>query len=146
MAVWPDQRVEQLGETECWGRLLGAQLGRLAFDGRESVEILPLNYVLRGPYIVFRTTAGAAVPPPQRRPVSFEVDGWNTHTAWSVIAHGRSRRSRDADVAARETANGLPPWAPEEVASGSEIAELVIDRVSGREFARRTRSSALWYW
>ena len=146
MAVWADQQVQHLGETECWGRLLGAQLGRLAFDGRDSVEILPLNYVLRGRTIVFRTTADAAFLPQQRRPVSFEIDGWNTHTAWSVIAHGRLRRTHDPDAVAREAASGLPPWVPEDGVPRSEIVELEIDAVSGREFPRRTHTTALWYW
>jgi uncharacterized protein len=146
MGTTAREHVEHLDEAECWGRLLGAQVGRLAFDGAHAVEIVPLNYVLRGRTLVFRTTAGAALLALQRRPVAFEIDGWNTRTAWSVIAHGALRRSHDPEALAREAEIGIDPWAPDERGPRSVVVELVVDSVSGREFPRRTHPDALWYW
>lgn len=146
MGTTTGERVERLDEAECWGRLLGAQVGRLAFEGASAVESVPLNYVLRGRTLVFRTAADAALLTPQRRPVAFEIDGWNTRTAWSVIAHGSLRRSQDPDALAREAEIGIEPWAPDERGPRSVVVELVVASVSGRAFPRRTHPDTLWYW
>lgn len=132
MGTTTGEHVERLDEAECWGRLLGAQVGRLAFDGPRSVEIVPLNYVLRGRTLLFRTSADAGLLAPQRRPVAFEIDGWNTRTAWSVIAHGALRRSHDPDALAREEEIGIDPWAPDERGPRSVVVGLVVAAVSGR--------------
>jgi nitroimidazol reductase NimA-like FMN-containing flavoprotein (pyridoxamine 5'-phosphate oxidase superfamily) len=146
MSTTTGEHVEHLDEAECWGRLLGAQVGRLAFEGRDGAEILPLNYVLRGRTLLFRTAADAAMLAPQRRPVAFEIDHWNTRTAWSVIAHGELRPSTDPDAPAREAGSGIDPWAPDERGPRSTVVELVVTTISGRQFPRRTSPGALWYW
>jgi nitroimidazol reductase NimA-like FMN-containing flavoprotein (pyridoxamine 5'-phosphate oxidase superfamily) len=140
------EHVVHLDEAECWGRLRGAQVGRLAFEGRHRAEIVPLNYVLGGRTLLFRTAAGAAMLTPQRRPVAFEIDGWSTRTAWSVIAHGELRRSHDPEVSARQGETGIDPWAPDERGPRATLVELKISTISGREFPRRARPGALWYW
>ncbi|MGN6744135.1 MAG: pyridoxamine 5'-phosphate oxidase family protein [Amnibacterium sp.] len=140
------RHVEHLDEHECWGRLLGAQVGRLAYEGARGVEIVPINYVARGHRLIFRTTADAGLLTPQRRSVAFEIDGWSTRSAWSVIAHGMLQRSEDPDALAREAEIGIDPWAPDEHGPRSTVVELVVSDVSGREFVRRTGPDARWYW
>ena len=60
----PEQRIVRLDDDECWRRLLAEQVGRLAFMADGRIEVLPLNYVVRGRRIVFRTTADSALLSP----------------------------------------------------------------------------------
>jgi nitroimidazol reductase NimA-like FMN-containing flavoprotein (pyridoxamine 5'-phosphate oxidase superfamily) len=138
--------VEHLDEAECWGRLLGAQVGRLAFEGPRSIEIVPINYALRGRRLVFRTARDATLLTPQRREVAFEIDGWGTRTAWSVIVHGRLAQNHDPAALEREVELGVEPWLPEEGEPRSTVVELEVSRISGREFPRRNRPESRWYW
>ena len=146
MTMTTTDHVEHLDEAECWHRLLGAQVGRLAFDGRQAVGIVPLNYVVRGHSLLFRTVSDADLLTPQRRPVAFEIDGWSSRNAWSVVAQGELNPDPDPDVLAREAEIGLAPWAPDDRGPRSTVVELVVHTISGRSFPRHPRSDALWYW
>jgi uncharacterized protein len=146
MTSGPEQRIERLDEHECWGRLLGSRVGRLAFEARGRIEIRPLNYVVRGRRLVFRAAHNADLLTQQRMPVSFEVDGWDTRAAWSVIAHGALRRNNDPAALALETDTGIDPWAPAEHLPRTALVEFVVVEVSGRQFPRRPAPDARWYW
>ena len=146
MTSGAERRVEHLDPNLCWARLAEAQVGRLAFAARDRIAIMPLNYVVRGRRLMFRTTTGAEFLREQRLPVSFEIDGEDKGSAWSVIARGALQRTSDPKAVALETARGLPPWAPQERAPRTTLVELVVHEVTGRTFRRRQWQGPRWYW
>lgn len=104
-----------LDEADCWRRLGASPVGRLAFAVADEIEIFPVNYVVDGSDVVFRTSAGTklaglALAPP----VAFEVDGYDEDydEVWSVIAKGQARRIDRSDELERAEQLGLRPWLP----------------------------------
>jgi nitroimidazol reductase NimA-like FMN-containing flavoprotein (pyridoxamine 5'-phosphate oxidase superfamily) len=81
-----------LTEDECLVLLGSHEVGRIAFDADDRVEILPVNYGIEGRIIVFRTNAGTKLAALRSSAVAFEVDGWDpvSGTGWSVVAKGRA--------------------------------------------------------
>lgn len=104
---------EILSDEECWTLLDETSVGRLAMalDGRP--EIFPVNYVLDGNTILFRTAAGKKIAGATVvGHVALEIDGYlpQQREAWSVVVKGRARRvDRIGDI---EAAFDLPlyPW------------------------------------
>jgi hypothetical protein len=85
---------EVLTDTACWERLRRTSVGRLATESDGQPDIFPINFVLDGESIVFRTKPGtklAASAGLQR--IAFEIDGYEPQrgTAWSVVVKGRAR-------------------------------------------------------
>jgi nitroimidazol reductase NimA-like FMN-containing flavoprotein (pyridoxamine 5'-phosphate oxidase superfamily) len=140
------RRMKHLDDRECWARLRSAQLGRLAYATPDRIAIVPLNAVVRGRSVLFRTADDADLLTEQPLPVSFEVDGWDASSAWSVIACGALRPITDAASLQRESEIGQVPWAPEEDRPRSVLVELAVDRLEGREFSRRRWQNPRWYW
>jgi hypothetical protein len=109
----PDNGVIVLSEDECWSLLKTAEVGRLAVVLTGEPEIFPVNYVVDGNTLVFRTAEGTklfAVTASSR--VAFESDGYlaDGGEAWSVVVKGMAERLEHfPDVYAAEE---LPlfPW------------------------------------
>lgn len=87
-----DAAAKILTENECLVLLRSGDVGRIAFDVDGRVEIFPVNYGIEGRIIVFRTSSGTKLDEVPRRPVAFEVDGWDPEAGigWSVVAKGRA--------------------------------------------------------
>ena len=105
--------VVRLSEEECWQRLRGSELGRLVTRVGDVIDIFPINYVVDGTSIVFRTAEGSKlVELTVNDEVLFEVDEHTDADAWSVIVRG-SAHVLDT-LAEREAAVGLglQPWVP----------------------------------
>ena len=105
--------VVRLSEEECWQRLRGSELGRLVTRVGDVIDIFPINYVVDGTSIVFRTAEGSKlVELTVNDEVLFEVDEHTDADAWSVIVRG-SAHVLDT-LAEREAADGLGlrPWVP----------------------------------
>src|SRR3954447_16838375 len=66
-----DEPVQRLDAEECWELLEGEELGRLAYRLVDEVHIVPINYVVDGRSLLFRTSSGnkllAAGPALRRR-------------------------------------------------------------------------------
>jgi hypothetical protein len=92
-----------------------AEVGRLAVAVSGEPDIFPVNFVVDGRSLVFRTAEGtklAALSVSAR--VAFEIDGYEPDVgqAWSVVAKGRAERlDHFPDIYAVEE---LPlfPWHP----------------------------------
>src|SRR6478752_1322039 len=83
-----------LSTDECYELLRGAQVGRLAVSNGVHPDIFPINYVLDGKSIVFRTAEGTKLAASVLTPaVAFEADGVieASDEAWSVVVKGRAR-------------------------------------------------------
>jgi len=107
----PDVVLDEISRDECLALMATEQVGRLAVNWATGPLVVPVNFVLTGDTIVFRTGPGTKLRALAARPVSFEVDHIDpdSRTGWSVLARGRAR-----EVSARQFAD-LPvdPWVPE---------------------------------
>lgn len=125
--------LEILDHDACLELLAGDEVGRLALiDGNVPV-VFPVNYVLDGEAVVFRTAPGTKLDLAPRHAVAFEIDAFDRaeRTGWSVVVTGRLEEVTEFDdrTLARVRALPVEPWA------GGERAHwlrLVPTRVSGR--------------
>lgn len=106
-AVW------ELDEDACWNLLARGEVGRLAVAAGGRPDIFPVNYVVDGPRLLFRTAPGSKLTDlAEHAEVAFEVDRWDEHQAASVVVKGTATRlARQTDI---DAADALPlrPWIP----------------------------------
>lgn len=121
-----------LGRDECLALLRRQYLGRLAVVAEGASDIFPVNYVVDGDFVVFRTAEGTKLDAMVRTvPVAFEVDDadFTYHGGWSVVVHGRGEEVlRSSEI---ERLAGLPlrPWAE---GDRGHWVRLPLTEVSGR--------------
>ena len=85
--------VEYLTEAQCWELLAAEPVGRLGVIFDSGPEVYPVNHVLEGRSIVFRTDPGSKLAGLTRTPaVCYELDSLDPagHTGWSVLVKGRA--------------------------------------------------------
>lgn len=104
----------ELSRAECRALLEQKSLGRIAFSTSGGLRIFPVNYVLRGDCIVFRTLPyGVIARSIRSADVAFEVDeiDEDLRRGWSVLAVGRCARISDpAEVEAIRRDHSPEPW------------------------------------
>jgi uncharacterized protein len=126
--------VETMNEEDCWNLLARNELGRLAVAVSGEPEIFPVNYVVDGPAVLFRTAPGSKLAELTVNPrVAFEVDEYDETFGASVVLKGVARRlelQREIDEA---DALPLTPWIPTLKYRWVRIAPASI---TGRRFAR----------
>ncbi|MFC4911969.1 pyridoxamine 5'-phosphate oxidase family protein [Actinomadura gamaensis] len=106
--------LSELDRDECLRLIAPGGVGRVAYDDGEGPTVTPVNYVLDGETIVFRTSlagrlnqnlagllSGAEVR------IAFEVDDFDTdrQEGWSVLVRGGARQLDDDESAAH-----VKPW------------------------------------
>jgi nitroimidazol reductase NimA-like FMN-containing flavoprotein (pyridoxamine 5'-phosphate oxidase superfamily) len=137
-------RLEHLSPIECWSLAADCPLGRIAAAGPEGIELLPVNHAVDRHRIVVRTEAdGRLHRSADGRELVFEVDGWDEHSAWSVVVRGTARVLELAEEVRRASQLGIQAWAPIE---SDVFVELEPTAVTGRRIARHRRGEAPWYW
>jgi nitroimidazol reductase NimA-like FMN-containing flavoprotein (pyridoxamine 5'-phosphate oxidase superfamily) len=137
-------RLEHLSAVECWAVLADSPLGRIAAAGPKGIELLPVNHAVDRHRVVIRTEADSWLhEAADGREVVFESDGWDEHSAWSVVVRGTARALELADEVRHAAALGIQAWAPIEF---DVFVELEPTSVTGRRIARHRRGEAPWYW
>jgi len=124
--------LEALGQDECLRLLRGQGVGRVAVVAGGRPLIFPVNYVVDGTTIVFRTDEGAKLDGVTSGfNAAFEIDGTDGlyHTGWSVMVSGAGRHVVDATEIAALSELPLRPWAPGEKAHWVRIRP---DTITGR--------------
>jgi len=115
MTAFTDRRtgLDVIERAECLALLAAAEVGRLAVASGGAAEIFPVNYVVDGEEIVFRSAAGTKVRLAQRADVAFEIDAFDpaTRTGWSVVVHGHVEEVAPHVAAAQAERLGVEPWA-----------------------------------
>jgi hypothetical protein len=126
--------VNVLNEDECWRLVDGAEVGRLAFVVAGEPEIFPVNFIVDGRALLFRTAEGtklAGLTVSSR--VAFEVDGFEPESgeAWSVVVKGQAERLEHfPDIYAAEN---LPIYSWQ--ASPKQwFVRIMPAKVTGRQF------------
>lgn len=120
-----------LTEDECWQKLGAHELGRLAFTIVDEQHILPVNYVVDGPCLLFRSAPGSKLfGAALGSQVALEIDEIGASSAWSVVARGIPRILPE-DEEYRADVLDLRSW----VATPKFlVVEIVVEEVSGRAY------------
>ena len=105
----------ELTEDECLELLGTHSVGRIAVVRDDSPLIFPVNYIIEGRTVAFRTDPGTKFDWAVMGPVAFEID-WTDpmyHEGWSVMVQGIGRDITGGLDAQSErlTAHTLTPWA-----------------------------------
>ncbi len=129
--------LEVLDLVESLALAASVPLGRVGFQEGGVTTILPVNHVVHGTTIVFRTANGSKLDAAiLREPVAFEVDHYDKdlHTGWSVLFRGKADLIEDEALVALLEARGLESW----VRTRHERTWVQIrpDEVSGRRLTR----------
>jgi nitroimidazol reductase NimA-like FMN-containing flavoprotein (pyridoxamine 5'-phosphate oxidase superfamily) len=120
MPIYAESLTEVLDETECWRLISPGGIGRIAYNGRYDLTVLPVNYRVADGAIVFRTAGDSLTGEDLRTgivdadyKVAFEIDHFDVETreGWSVLIQGPAHHlDSDAEQAAAR-ATGVSTWA-----------------------------------
>jgi nitroimidazol reductase NimA-like FMN-containing flavoprotein (pyridoxamine 5'-phosphate oxidase superfamily) len=130
-----DMVLEEIGRDECLDLLEGQSIGRLAVadHGYYPPHIVPVNFVLDGDNVLFRSDAGLKFKLSilAEHSVSFEAD--DVHSggplSWSVVVQGRADLLAEDEAAALEHLSWLHPLAPGDRA---QLVRIVPYTITGR--------------
>jgi nitroimidazol reductase NimA-like FMN-containing flavoprotein (pyridoxamine 5'-phosphate oxidase superfamily) len=87
----PEDLLEALSREECLQLVAAAGIGRIAVPTPQgSPLVVPVNYVLDGEIVVFRSDLGRKLFALRQNPVSFQVDAIDPfhRSGWSVLIQG----------------------------------------------------------
>ncbi|MCX5010332.1 MULTISPECIES: pyridoxamine 5'-phosphate oxidase family protein [unclassified Streptomyces] len=133
-----DTALVSLEEDEC-RTLLGTHgVGRIAVFNPEGPAVLPVNYLIAGPDIAFRTAAEALAARAAGTEVAFEIDNIDDVTAggWSVLAVGELESVTDPEEIQHLTATARSePWAG---GPRTHWMKLTPVRLTGRRVAHES--------
>ena len=126
-----DGVVRKLRSEECWELLRSTTFGRVGYQLRGRTRIAPINYVVDGHRIIFRTAEGSKFFALRVEDNAvLEIDDYDEDSAWSVIAHGSVKEITDDEDTARVTAD-LKSWVP---TKKDYVFAIDVDKVRGRRF------------
>ncbi|MCW3766637.1 pyridoxamine 5'-phosphate oxidase family protein [Paenarthrobacter ureafaciens] len=133
MESTPHTAIERLDPEECWALLGQTNVGRLAVLVEGHPDIFPVNYVLDGQGIVFRTGAGTKYWSAMKAPTALEIDGFEAGAskAWSVVARGRAAVILERHELAEAEALDLEPW---QAGSKNHYVRIIPESITGRRF------------
>ncbi len=129
-----EHNTEVLTEEVCWERLRRTSVGRLGVHHDGQPAIYPINYLVDGSSIVFRTKPDSKIyHAPRLERVAFEIDGFEPGqgSAWSVLIKGFGRFIDS--VPEIKNADELPlyPWVD---ADRSAWVRITPVEITGRRF------------
>ena len=106
--------LEVLPFDSCLSLLAAVAVGRVGFVAGGEVLVLPVNFVVDGQNVVFRTASGSKLASAEDGSVvAFEADNYDdtTQSGWSVMVSGRAEVVEDDAEIGRLSQLGLLPWA-----------------------------------
>ncbi|GHF53299.1 DNA-binding protein [Streptomyces mashuensis] len=107
--------LQQLPEDECWRRLGTHGIGRIGLTGTGSAPVvLPVNFLVDGRTIVYRTESDGGAAPAEGERLAFEADHIDEQLrrGWSVLVTGPAEHVTDpGTVESLSTRPGARPWA-----------------------------------
>jgi nitroimidazol reductase NimA-like FMN-containing flavoprotein (pyridoxamine 5'-phosphate oxidase superfamily) len=124
--------LEVIGLEQCLTLLASRPYGRLAYLDAGAPSIVPVNHLVDGSTVVFRSLDGGKLAAAIfERPVAFELDelDFTTRSGWSVVVRGRAEIIEDTDAGKYDT--WLDSWAVPEGAQTTWV-RIIADEVSGR--------------
>ncbi|QGF24917.1 pyridoxamine 5'-phosphate oxidase family protein [Raineyella fluvialis] len=111
MAYVENDAITVLSDEESWELLAQQPIGRLATTIGDDIEMFPVNYVLDGQTVVFRTAQGSKLfELTVNSRVAFEVDSYEDEGGWSIVVHGDAEVLQDVNEIAAVEQLPLRPW------------------------------------
>ena len=101
MSSDPDIALVELARDECLVLLRSFTVGRVAIAlPSGSVLVVPVNYIVDGDAIVFRSDPGEKLEQLNGTQASFQIDFIDPvhHTGWSVLVQGTAHRASATEV------------------------------------------------
>lgn len=126
-----------LDREECLAHLGTASFVRVGFVTTQGPTILPVNHLLHGDALYFRTAPGSKLGTAAAGArVAIEADGGDepTRTGWSVLVHGQASIVNDKDLIEALHAEPFEPWALP--ADQSFWVRVELEHVAGRRIVR----------
>jgi uncharacterized protein len=124
---------QHLPPEECRELLDAKSVGRVAFDGPDGPQVLPVNYVVLRRDIFFRTATGSTLANAMRGTrVAFEIDDVDEflESGWSVLAVGHAELVDDPDLLVELWGDqGPKPWA---AGLRTQFVRITPTRLTGR--------------
>ena len=129
-----ETQLEELSSAECRQLLESQHFGRVGFIDQVGAlpMIIPVNYLLHGGRVVFRTDAGSKLAAAVHgAPVAFEVDGIDEdrRLGWSVVVRGHLEEVTDAADLEQLHRTPLDVWAP---GAKAHYLRVTVSQMSGR--------------
>ncbi|SJN11125.1 hypothetical protein FM113_11025 [Leucobacter sp. 7(1)] len=124
--------VDVLDPSECWELAATASVGRLVTRVGDIIDIAPVNYVVDGGTLVFRTAAGSKLSGlTVNSAVVFQIDRFDARGGWSLVFHGDARAlesESEIDAAAQLPLQPLIPTLK------PTFVRISVASVTGRAF------------
>lgn len=124
-----------MSHEQCVDLLKAHTVGRIAVAAPgASPLVVPVNYLVDGEVVVFRSGRGSKLRSLRGTPVSFQIDQIDPlqHTGWSVLVRGRAYEATRWETDHLQ----LEPWAP---GDKGHWVRIVPDSISGRRLTRDDR-------
>lgn len=105
--------MERLSTETCWELLETTPVGRVVVMVEGAPEVYPVNFVVDGQSVAFRSAPGSKLRGLERFPTTcFEADviDPDAHTGWSVMVKGRAVDVARSDERSRLTSMPLTLW------------------------------------
>jgi len=131
--------VEELSRAQCLELMATMPVGRIGVSVRALPVILPVNFVLVGENIVFRTISGTKLDAATANAVvAFEVDSYapDCKSGWSVLIRGVSSEITDPEELRALTDIPLRAWALDDRIA-TRLVRIESSFISGRLFRQR---------
>lgn len=125
---------EILGPDECWKLLAEAKVGRLGVIAGGHPDVFPVNFMVDGHTLVFRTGAGTKQQAiGSDGVVALEADALSGEfgLAWSVVVKGRAEDTRSTGEELNQIRRGLFPW---QGVGQEHLIRVTPDSITGRRF------------
>lgn len=125
---------EILDADECWKLLAEAKVGRLAVLADGHPDVFPVNFMVDGRTLVFRTGAGTKQQAILADGVvALEADALSAEfgLAWSVVVKGKAEDSRSTGEELNQVRRGLFPW---QGVGQEHLIRITPSSVTGRRF------------
>ncbi len=124
--------VSILSDTKCWDLLRSNAFARLALSVGNQPEIFPINYVVQGGTLLFRTSQGTKLAALTiNESIALEIDGYDDLGGWSVVVKGNAHAADWGDDYNEADVAGLRPW----VATHKPVfVRVQPSQITGRTF------------
>jgi uncharacterized protein len=138
-------RWQELTRSECFRLLASQHLGRVVLIDELGPAAFPVNYVVDGHTVLFRTDEGSKLDAALRGArVAFQIDGVDeaSRTGWSVLVRAEAVEVIDSDDLARVCELPLYAWAP---GAKTHYVRLLPAMLTGRRIAVPDDAPSNWF-
>ncbi|GAA1325683.1 pyridoxamine 5'-phosphate oxidase family protein [Pseudonocardia xinjiangensis] len=121
----------ELDRTECLRLLATGVIGRIVFTEAAMPAAHPVNYLLDGEEVLFRTADGRTFAATHRTVVGFQADDLDpvTHTGWSVLGVGHAYEVVDPERLDALDATMAESWAG---GRAGHVVAVPLQHLTGR--------------